>query len=65
VFAEWFNTSQKRGEIKRDLNPLTLAQRLTGLMKGIGGLYAFVYQSELAEVIFNRIIDQFFDPIEL
>ena len=65
VFAEWFQTSQNRGEIKRDLNPMTLAQHLTGLMKGIGVLYAFVDQSEPAEVTFNRIIDQFFDLIEL
>ena len=65
VFAEWFKTSQDRGEIKGDLDTLTLAQHLTGLMKGIGVLYAFADQSEPAEVTFNRIIDQFFDLIEL
>ena len=65
VFAEWFGTSQDRGEIKNNLDTITLAQHLTGLMKGIGVLYAFVDQSEPAEVTFNRIIDQFFDLIEL
>ncbi len=65
MFAEWFKASQDRGEIKNDLDTITLAQHLTGLMKGIGVLYAFVDQSEPAEVTFNRIIDQFFDLIEL
>lgn len=64
-FSKWIEIAQKKGEIKNDLNPLTLAKHLAALMKGLGVLYAFVDQSEPLSESFNKIIDQFFMHIEL
>lgn len=64
-FSKWIEIAQNKGEIKRDLEPLTLAKHLTALMKGLGVLYAFLDQSEPLSESFNKIIDQFFMQIEL
>ena len=64
-FSKWIAIAQNKGEIKKNLDPLTLAKHLTALMKGLGVLYAFVDQSEPLSESFSKIIDQFFIQIEL
>lgn len=63
-FADWIAKSQKRGEIKDNLDPVLLARHFTSLMKGIGVLHTFVDNSEPVQVTFANIIDQFFDLLE-
>ena len=64
-FSEWIKIAQDRGEIINSLDPDLLARHFTSLMKGIGVLHAFVDQSEPVAVTFKKIIDQFFDLIEI
>jgi AcrR family transcriptional regulator len=64
-FTEWIKLAQERGEILNRLEPELLARHFTSLMKGIGVLHAFVDQSEPVAVTFKKIINQFFDLIEI
>ena len=64
-FSAWIKKAQDRGEILDHLNPELLAKHFTSLMKGIGVLHAFVDQSEPVAVTFSKIINQFFDLIEI
>jgi TetR/AcrR family transcriptional repressor of nem operon len=64
-FSEWIKISQDRGEISDTLDPDLLARHFTSLMKGIGVLHAFVDQSEPVAVTFRKIINQFFELIEI
>ena len=64
-FSEWIKIAQDRGEIINSLDPDLLARHFTSLMKGIGVLHAFVDQSEPVAVTFKKIIDQFFELIEI
>lgn len=64
-FTEWIKLAQERGEILNTLEPELLARHFTSLMKGIGVLHAFVDQSEPVAVTFKKIINQFFDLIEI
>ncbi len=64
-FSEWIKIAQNRGEILDSLDPDLLARHLTSLMKGIGVLHAFVDQSEPVAVTFSKIINQFFELIEI
>jgi len=64
-FSAWIKIAQERGEIIKSLDPDLLARHFTSLMKGIGVLHAFVDQSEPVIVTFKKIINQFFDLIEI
>jgi AcrR family transcriptional regulator len=64
-FSEWIKIAQDRGEISHSLDPDLLARHFTSLMKGIGVLHAFVDQSEPVAVTFRKIINQFFELIEI
>jgi AcrR family transcriptional regulator len=64
-FSEWIKIAQDRGEIIDTLDPDLLARHFTSLMKGIGVLHAFVDQSEPVAVTFRKIINQFFELIEI
>jgi len=64
-FAEWIRIAQNRREIISGLDAELLAKHFTSLMKGIGVLHAFVDQSEPVAVTFKKIIDQFFELIEI
>jgi hypothetical protein len=64
-FKEWIKTAQNRGEILDSLDAELLARHFTSLMKGIGVLHAFVDQSEPVAVTFKKIINQFFELIEI
>jgi AcrR family transcriptional regulator len=64
-FSQWIKTAQTRGEILNSLEPELLARHFTSLMKGISVLHAFVDQSEPVATTFRRIIDQFFELIEI
>lgn len=64
-FSDWIITAQNRGEILDTLDPVLLAKHFTSLMKGIGVLHVFVDQSEPVAVTFKKIINQFFELIEI
>jgi len=64
-FSRWIEIAKNRGEIRSDLDSHILAHHFTSLMKGIGVLHAFVDQSEPVQVTFEKILDQFFNIIEV
>ena len=64
-FTNWFREAQIRGEIKEDLNPETLSKHLIYLMEGQGLFYSLGFDTGSMELTFNKIIDQFFDQIEI
>ena len=64
-FENWFKEAQIRGEIKKDLNPKTQANHLTYLMEGQGLLFSLGFESGSMVMEFNKIIDQYFDQIEI
>ncbi|MCG8311097.1 MAG: TetR/AcrR family transcriptional regulator [Cytophagales bacterium] len=64
-FTRWIKLAQTRGEIMKALDPLLLAKHFTSLMKGVGVLHTFVDSSEPVQVTFGKLVDQFFDVIEI
>jgi TetR/AcrR family transcriptional repressor of nem operon len=65
AFENWFDEAKKRGEIKNDLNSKILAKHLTYLMEGQGLFFSLGLDVGPMIPVFNRIIDQFFDQIEI
>ena len=65
AFQGWFSEAQKCGEIKKDLNPETLTKHLTYLMEGQGLFFSLGLDEGPMVPVFNKIIDQLFDQIEI
>ncbi len=64
-FDNWFQKAQMEGEIKPEPDPHFLAKQMIATMEGLFILDAFSVSHEPLEKNFIKIIDQFFDQIEI
>lgn len=65
LFEDWFRKAQTAGEIKPGPDPYLLAKQMIATMEGLYILDAFSLSHESLEDNFIKIIDQFFDQIEI